>query len=322
MTSDYANPVRLSPVHIAKPWGQEIWFTGMEARGESQVVNSDGQALPISRYLSRDPEQATRGQPLLLLKILDPKAEPVLGDLYFEVHEEKREVYVVTHIAAGTQGAIRFGMDQAVRASFASDAAFRRAYLEAVQAYERVRRRIDSGESGFEEDELTLRAAMNRFTKLRDLHVGDVVSVSPWTPHALQHGVRVVEFQTQTYERFIVSFAQQVVTQDHWDTAHAVAHMRLDPPDEPAHEVVQDGVERIARFDHFNAWRVSQAAGTIHLPQGLPYAVAIAVGGSITVGGLALQAEEACLIPAGALTRTTVHAQEDDAVALVAAPGL
>ena len=98
MTSDYANPVRLSPVHIAKPWGQEIWFTGMEARGESQVVNSDGQALPISRYLSRDPEQATRGQPLLLLKILDPLPTPVLGELYLEVHETKQEAYVVTEV--------------------------------------------------------------------------------------------------------------------------------------------------------------------------------------------------------------------------------
>ena len=74
---------------------------------------------------------------------------------------------------------------------------------------------------------------MESFTRLLDLRVGDVVRVEPYYPHSLQHGVRVVELQTPTYERFIISFAQQVVTQDHWDSEHAIAHMSLDPAPEP-----------------------------------------------------------------------------------------
>jgi hypothetical protein len=35
---------------------------------------------------------------LILLKTLNPVADDVIGDLYYEMHEEKWEVYVVTEI--------------------------------------------------------------------------------------------------------------------------------------------------------------------------------------------------------------------------------
>ena len=199
---DLSLPVRLIPVHIEKPWGQEIWYTGMEARGESLVQYGD-QQLPISEYLQTDPAGTTANQPLLLLKVLDPSPEGVVGDLYFEVHETKQEVYIVTHIDhdawPDAVGQMRFGMSQQRRAEFKSDQAFRAAYRKAVGDYEAIRRQIDeNGSEAARAAEQAARTEMESFTSIRDLRIGDVIRVPTWTPHSLQHGVRVVEFQTQT----------------------------------------------------------------------------------------------------------------------------
>ncbi len=258
---------------------------------------------------------------MLLLKVLDPKAEEVLGDLYFEVHEEKREVYIVTAIHGASGGAIRFGMDQSKRRRYASDAAFRAAYLDAVRAYESVRRRIDEQGEDLPAEEQALRRHMNSFTHLRTLDVGEVICVPTWTPHALQHGVRVVEFQTQTYERLIVSFAQRVQTQNHWDSERAIAGMHLDPPAAPQFEAVQTGIERVARFADFNVWRASAGAGTFAMPSHLPYAVCMAIAGDAHIGPLTLAAGQACFVPRAALAG--LHCRVDaGAQCLVAAPGL
>lgn len=326
---DARQPVRLAPVHIAKPWGQEIWFTGMEARGESRVCLDDETDMGIASYLAQDPAALCGNNDVLLLKILDPAPAPVTGDLYFEVHEEKREVYVVTAVDTDAWpdgvGAIRFGMCQDARARSGDDAAFRAAYLQAVQDYEAVRRDIDERGANRDADERAARERMDAFTALTPLRVGDVVKVPVWTPHALQHGVRVVEFQTPTYERLIVSFAQQVVTQDHWDSAAAVARMHLDTPAPPEFEAVSPGVERIARFDHFNVWRVRNVPN-LALPQHLPYAVCMGVSGTTTVQAgadtrpLTLSAEQACFVPHDAVGST--HLAAPDATLLIAAPEL
>ena len=247
--------MRLIPVDITKPWGKEIWYSGMEARGESQV-QLGGQQLPLSVYLKSDPARLSRGTPVLLLKVLDPKPQPVLGDLYFEVHETKQEVYVVTHIDPGAWpdgvGGIRLGMNQDKRAQYDNANAFRAAYLRAVKSYEHVRRQIDEqGADISTADEELARTRMDSFTNLLPLRVGDVVRVPTWTPHSLLHGVRVVEFQTATYERFIISFAQQVVTQKHWDSEHAIANMLLEAPPRESFEAVSEGIERIASFSDF-----------------------------------------------------------------------
>ncbi len=328
---DPALPVRLQPVYIAKPWGQEIWYTGMEARGESRV-QSGGLEMPISEYLAADPQRLCRSQPVLLLKVLDPSPAPVTGDLYFEVHEEKQEVYVVTAVDPRAwpqgKGGIRFGMNQDLRAQYADDQSFRQAYLQAVTAYEAIRRRIDnSGEAVAAEEEQQARAYMESFTELQALAVGDVVRVPTWTPHALQHGVRVVEFQTPTYERFIISFAQKVLTQDHWDSPHAVANMHLHAPAPALFEDVQPGVQRIARFDDFNVWRVDlAAAGPLTLPEHIPYAVCMALADEVTAGVLPLAAEQACFIPADALHNNPLNVAGANPAAgphlLIAAPAL
>jgi len=124
LIADPGRAVKLEPVHIAKPWGQEIWYTGMEERGESRV-HVGQQQVPISQYLN-----AVQGHTdVLLLKVLDPAPQQVTGDLYFEVHEHKQEVYVVTHIDETAwpdgRGGIRFGMNQQLRQTFASDDEFR-----------------------------------------------------------------------------------------------------------------------------------------------------------------------------------------------------
>ncbi len=321
MNIDLTQPARLESVDIAKPWGREIWFTGMEARGQSRVLTPGGERVPLSAYLEVDPSATCANQPVLLLKILDPKPEEVMGDLYFEVHEEKREVYIVTAIHGASGGAIRFGMDQDKRRQYASDADFRTAYLHAVRAYESVRRRIDERGEDLHAEEQALRHDMNGFTHLRELEVGEVICVPTWTPHALQHGVRVVEFQTQTYERLIVSFAQQVQTQNHWDSERAIARMHLDPPAAPQFEAVQQGIRRIARFEDFNVWRASSDAGPFTLPPHVPYAVCMAIGGNAQIGPLTLTGEQACFVPRAALCGLQCHA-ESGAQCLVAAPGL
>ena len=294
---DPSAPVPLEPVTIAKPWGREIWHSAIEARGESAVRTAAG-SVPLSCYLEAVGIEA----PVVLLKVLDPDPTPVLGDLYFEVHECKREVYVVTAIDPDAwpdgRGRIRLGMNQVRRQAYRNDSAFRYAYLRAVQAYERERRAIDQGERAPGKAEQQKRARMEAFTALSPLEVGDVVAVPPWMPHALQHGVRVVEFQTPTYERRIISFAQQVVTQGHWDSKEAIACMSLDPPAPPVFEAVAPGVERVAAFYDFEVWRAALAPDrAVALPTAAPYALCMAIDGPVQAGSLRLEAEQACLIP-------------------------
>ena len=339
-TKQLGQPVLLDPVYIPKPWGQEIWHTGIEARGESGVIYND-QRVPLSQYLQIDTGALTNHQPVLLLKELDPQPTAVLGDLYFEVHEIKQEVYVVTQIdqlAWPNQiGGIRFGMDQTKREQYDNDDDFRADYLAHIQNYEKIRRTIDDShhkdentlkleQSLTDNESLALqeseaRAAMESFTHMRPLSVGEVVQVPTWTPHALQHGVRVVEFQTPTYERFIVSFAQKVLTQSHWDSVHAVQRMHIDSPATEKFTHIADGIERIAEFSDFNVWRVDLGmANNINLPVNIPYAVCMALADDIAVGPIVLKAEQACFIP-----HIGIKAHKISAISghmLIAAPGL
>jgi hypothetical protein len=253
------------------------------------------------------------GTPLILLKILDPVAEPVVGDLYFELHEEKREVYVVTHVDErawpGGTGYIRFGFAPDRRALYSNEASFRSAYLDAVRSYEKVRRELDaledeplSDQAGLVVEERALREQMDSFTHMKPLRVGDVVKVPLLTPHALQHGVRTIEFQTPVYERKILSFAQRVLTQDHWDTAEAVIQMKLEHPGPDQFEVLQQEegvlVERIVDFSDFEVRRVrlqcGQSLGDLEIEQ---YALVMVVEGKLRVAGAVYGPEQALLLP-------------------------
>lgn len=296
-------PLQLAPVHIAKPWGREIWLTGVEARGQSCVI-ARGQKTPLPWLLALAPERllAGMGRQPILLKILDPSPVPVFGDLYFEVHRRKREVYVVTHVDThawpGGLGGIRYGFNPQKRARYTSDQAFKSDYLAAAVAYEAVRREIDEQldrkrqacgvglwdpvEAGLlarwqnelapelSARERRLREAMEAFTAVRPLARGDVVTVPPLTPHSLLHGVRVVEFQTPDYGRHILSFGQKVLTQNHWDTADVLDDIELETPAQhPAKSWVPAPgfrVEELVVFPDFVVLRVHlEAAQSVAL---------------------------------------------------------
>lgn len=257
---------------------------------------------------------------ITLLKTLDPLPDDVYGDLYFELHEEKQEVYIVTHIDerawSDEFGAIRLGFDKAKKSEFDSDDDFKVAYLKSVKEYEKVRRQIDflldiekqKKDIGVNEpinaktlkelfgnispefiaEEKTLRNEMNSFTALHTLQLGDVIKIPCFVPHALQHGVRTVEFQTPVYERKILSFAQKVLTQGHWDTEIALAKSLCDTPEQPQHRIVfnEDGVsvDEIVNFDDFRVMRINLAEGkTYRLPAYASYGLLMPISSSCIV---------------------------------------
>lgn len=340
---DLGAPVELTPTAIAKPWGQELWYSGIEARGESAVRIGD-QTLPLSHYLAMAPERLCRRAQPLLLKVLDPAPDPVLGDLYFETHDQKHEVYVVTDVDKAVWpdgvGAIRFGMNQTKRAVYSTDADFRAAYLEAVQAYERLRREIDNETSPIstetEQRERQLRTNMEAFTQLHPLRVGDVVQVPPGIPHALQHGVRVFEFQTPVYERNIISFNQRVLTQDGWDSARAIEQMQIDAAhlSTPANVDIPTTestcrCQRIADFADFEVQRIELRNGShwhagMSLPPTTPYLMIAIVDGNVELrsasGQLAIGQSQAAFVPASATQLSAHNSSSQNSTLLVAAP--
>jgi hypothetical protein len=112
----------------------------------------------------------------------------------------------------------------------------------------------------------------------------------------------VVEFQTPTYERYILSFAQRVLTQDHWDTQLGSARMHLDAPAQEVFEPVAPGVERVARFADFNVWRAELAPDdTLPLPADLAYAVGMCISGRHRIGDFQIAPEQAFFLPAAAI---------------------
>lgn len=332
---DLAAALPLAPVFIPKPWGQEIWYTGIERRGVAAFGDQYG-SCPLPWLLAAAPRRLCAGlqRRLILLKILDPLPAAVFGDLYFELHEEKREVYVVTEVDRRAWpdgvGGIRFGFDAGLRASYGDDQRFLAAYLQSVRDYRAVRVEIDRQldevrrqqgiglndpvdaataqrwleaiPASLREREQALRVAMEAFTALRPLRVGDVVQVPCLVPHSLQHGVRTVEFQTPVYERLILSFAQKVLTQANWDTDRAADLIRLDPPPvEPWATTAEGGgwrEQRIVEFDDFEVRRLALAPGARRaVPAPVQYGLLMAVGDGLRLDAAELRPDQALLLP-------------------------
>jgi len=304
---DLNGPIPLEPVYIPKPWGQEIWYSGIEDRG---VSTANG--IPVAWLF--DVFGDTIGCPgtPLLLKILDPLPQENSGDLYFELHEKKVEVYIVTHINRSAwpdgRGRIRYGFSPELMTEYPSRDAFLAAYLDAVKAYEEVRRRIDAGSSGLELEEEELRADMYRFTAMREIGEGDVITVEPFIPHSLQHGVRVVEFQTPHYERYILSFGQKVLTQDHWDTELALKLASIDTDEREKIQSIGPGEDLIADFDAFRVRRITVAPGATKVKASDRYLMIMGISGEITVTSTdaseSVSAESAWFLPPGSATFT------------------
>jgi hypothetical protein len=355
---DLDSPLDLGAVKIPKPWGQEIWYTGIEQRGLSNVLVGE-YSVPLPWLLSAASRKITGSElaELVLLKILDPLPDEVYGDLYFELHEKKREVYVVTHVdeVAWPQGKgkIRFGFNRQVRNNYPDNESFKKAFLDSVKQYEKLRREIDTllarsaAEAGYIsgqlpstaqikewtgqlpdallEQERTCRKDMESFTGELQLAVGDVLQVPCHVPHSLQHGVRTVEFQTPVYERLIISFAQKVLTQEHWDTEQAIELMQLDraEPDLPQMLVDRDGilVERIVDFEDFEVQRVKLGANTRYtVPSRGHYQLLMTIKGAILLDQKPVAIEQACLIPAGCQSPVLENNNSTEAFCLVATP--
>lgn len=357
---DLLAPWQLQTQKIKKPWGQEIWYTGIEARG---VCCVNGTPLPWLLELDKNTLSGQQSSDILLLKILDPLPDNQYGELYFEVHEQKIEVYVVTHIDADAWpsgiGQIRYGFNPIKRALYDNDTQFKSAYLSAVEDYQSRRNQIDDllenkklaeGSLATDvispeqqrmwldelpnqlvEEEITLRKKMYEFTQLRPLEVGDVIQVKPWVPHSLQNGVRVIEFQTAHYERHILSFTQKVMTQSHWDTVAVLDKVNVETDDAEL-EIISSSkgvlVEAIAQFAEFSAVRTTLKPGHEYVMNIEHYAVVIGVAGDCAISqvgelpDLSVDVEQAYLIPGTTSTLTMVNNSDKDAIILCAFPNI
>jgi hypothetical protein len=346
-------PLRLEPVTVAKPWGAEIWHTGIEARGICSV-----QGTPLPWLIALNPTRllgAGQRDPVLL-KILAPFKEEIYGDLYLELHEQKIEVYVVTQLDATAwpegRGQIRYGFCPERLQAFPSEAAFRQAYLDAVNDYRAIRTTIDAAldtirlaqgyaldapvapavmeawraglDDGLNSEEQRCRTLMNEFTSLQDLEVGSVIQVQPLTPHSLQHGVRVIEFQSPHYERFILSFGQKVLTQPHWDSKVAIQRARLATAGAPEPLAIHRSrgceVDQIVCFPQFEVHSI-RLAGAASYQLALPtYGVLIGVEGAASIAGQTLGNEQSVLISGVAEEQVLTNHEPEGAVVLLAIP--
>jgi quercetin dioxygenase-like cupin family protein len=307
----------------------------VESLGVARFGSDDRQA-PIPHLLTVMPSLLglANSGPLILLKILDPLPEKIFGDLYFELHNEKREVYVVTHVDRRAWpngiGRMRLGFQPDTISQAGSQDAFRRQFLQRVVAYRAVRFEIDRLLDARRREhaiapnqplpveqlkrwlqkipeplasrERELRQAMEGYYGSLPLQAGDVVQVPLNVPHSLQHGVRTIEFQTPVYERRIVAFGQKVLTQATWDTEQAVEEMVVTAPNRPKLPVLieQPGlcVERVVDFPDFQVQRITLAAGSTYQIHGKTYQLLIVIQGNLIVDDQKLTEEEAVLLPA------------------------
>lgn len=317
-------PLVLDPVTVKKPWGEEIWFSGIEERG---VSSSNG--IPINFLFEIFGKFLGCSKPPILLKILAPNPEPNLGDLYFELHEKKTEVYVVTDINPeswpnGT-GKIRLGFNLEEIQRNGSPERFIEEYLSSVEKYQQCRNYIDSKldemkiSLGLSQDEIiesklyqTLIAALDRnvvneekmlreemykFTKLHEIKIGDAVKVNPYIPHSLQHGVRVVEFQTPHYERYILSFGQKVITQGHWDTKAALTKAKVSETKVERPKKMDAFQDMVADFEEFNVVRAILPSGKELEIKEKGYCLIMGIFGETRLGSEIIKNEKAFFIP-------------------------
>lgn len=129
---------------------------------------------------------------------------------------------------------------------------------------------------------------MDSFAGYLDLEVADVIQVPTLVPHALQNGVTVVEFQTPTYERYILSFAQKVLTQDHWDTEKAIDIMQLVVPKKTNLQIIKNEKnfkeEVVCKFNEFQSSRITlEANKTIKLPTIGTYRILFHLSGNLII---------------------------------------
>ena len=291
------SPAALQPVVVEKPWGREVWYSGVEARGESRVgVGQD--AVPLSEFLRRH----GRERDIVLLKALHPDQ----GDLYVELHEVKWEVYAVDavdHALWPDGGRMLLGIDQRRRRALGER--FDAALLAAAEASEAaVQRGVTTRNGG--NGKASEVADVARFLNAVAVRPGDIVTIPPTMPHSLLRGVSVVEFQTPVFERKILAASQPVKTQRTWDSAAAVAAMDTESPPAVASPAATG---EAARTPHFAVVAIGQGERRV-VP---PWAVGWVSRGEVRAGEARFAARSAFVAPSRVELRTS-----EDAWALVA----
>jgi hypothetical protein len=345
---------KLQPVPIEKPWGREVWYTGIEERGVSQVEISNHQYVDLPILLSAlgTSGVSSPGMSPILLKILEPSPDPKTGSLYFELHEKKEEVYIVSDVNVNAWpscvGKMKYGVSQEQRSRFASDDEFKEVFKSLCLEYENCRKDIDNylesvASQGLKsatipskasredavprewrEKEAKLESEINRYVGWLDLRQGDVVKVQRRVPHSLQYGITVVEFQTPVYERLIVTFNQKVLTQSHWDVSKAFEIMEINQPLAQNLLCLEDTdqiiIEQVVNFQDFEVLRMTQRVGTYKLDLAkFGHSIIFALKNKITVIGdevVTLASGEACFIPA-ACSSILLESQSEDAIWLL-----
>ena len=342
-------PLELEPCYVEKPWGREVWYTGIEKRGRSFVRTESGRTeLPYALGMFPVALIGEQERPPVLLKALEPLPQEVLGDLYLEVHQEKWEVYVTLDVNREAWpdgvGRLRSGLSAEAVAKYKAqhgatwEDALGNDLLAAIRAYEAVRRNIDAAfdealtsrkldpaagvpaklhpelsaalPHELRDEERRLRAKVESFLGMTPMPEGAVACLPPGVLHSLQHGVKVIEFQTPTYERLIAMFSQKVLTQKHWDSEAAVRRMEkavyIPPSPEPLETGKGLALERIVRFPEFEVQRLALGAGMVRdaaTAGGAQYQLVMGVTGegALEVPGhgiTRIRKETALLIPA------------------------
>ena len=279
-------PAALQSVVVEKPWGREVWYSGIEARGESRVgVGQD--AVPLSEFLRRH----GRVRDIVLLKALHPDQ----GDLYVELHDVKWEVYAidaVDHALWPHGGRMLLGIDQRRRRALGEG--FNAALLAAAKASEAAVQRGGQGGAAIRNGgngKAPEVADVARFLNDVAVRPGDIVTIPPTMPHSLLRGVSVIEFQTPFFERKILAASQPVATQRTWDSAAAVAAMDAESVPEVASPAATG---ETARTPYFAVTAIGQGERRV-VP---PWSVGWVSRGEVRARGRCFAARSAFVAPA------------------------
>ncbi len=315
-------PFQLEALKIPKPWGYESWYTGIEKRGVVKVLDKHGKTeLPYSLNIFKKQILGDYTEDIILLKKLIPRAEDVIGDLYYEMHEKKWEVYVVTEIdkSAWPKGiaVIKAGLNpkkiSEYKKKFGNDWKINliNTFKKTTNEYEKIRLKIDNCNEVISSNLLSKESELREKTAsfVGDCYVknGDIVSFPPYLIHSLQHGIKVIEFQTPHYERLIVMFGQKVITQDMWDTNEALEKIIPNEYKPPQLKILHKSagilLERIVDFPHFTADRLILETEMIWEEQLInKYQILIVISGEATIvneleESISINLEEALFLP-------------------------
>ena len=342
---DSKEPLQLKVLKIPKPWGYEGWYTGVEKRGVVNVIDKYGKTeLPYALNLFKKEMLADNSESLILLKTLNPVAKKAIGDLYYELHEKKWEVYVVTEIdktawPSGT-GIIKAGLHpdkiEEYKNKYGNNwkEILLREFKSAVFEYEKTRRQIDDSQERVPkkllEKEAKLGEIASGFVGDLPVKVGDIISFPVFQIHSLRHGIKVVEFQTPHYERLILMFAQKVVTQNHWDTEVAISKMETKVYHPPKlvciHNSEYLNVERFTDFPQFNFDRICLAPNNSYEDQlDGRYQLLIIINGRAAVvtqsgNSIKIMKEESLFLPVAMKSILIENIGENQMICLKATP--